>query len=148
MPPQLASCIGFGQFVHYLYVQKHTKTFSISQLYRFCIVCTLFICTKNHLFQVSSCFQSELGTSFVRFVHFLSLCSSLMYIFCTFIIIQNFDLNNLCIPNIYKVSVLYRFCTNFLVRPFQLASYIGFVQFAHCLYVQITYISSFKPCLV
>ena len=33
-----------------------------------------------------------------------------MYIFCTFIIIQNFDLHDLCIQNIYKLSVLYNFC--------------------------------------
>ena len=33
-----------------------------------------------------------------------------MYIFCTFIIIQNFDFSNFCIENIYKFSALYNFC--------------------------------------
>ena len=41
-------------FVYILYslqfvclYKKHTKVVSVSQLYRFCIVCTLFVCIKN-----------------------------------------------------------------------------------------------------
>ena len=115
--------------------KKHTKAVSVSQLYRFCMVCTLFVVQKNirrpfqlascidfvqfaHIvrmykkrtFQVSSRFQSDLCASFVQFVQFLYICKNLMYIFCIFIIIQNIDLYNLCIQNIYKLSVLYNFC--------------------------------------
>ena len=84
-PFQLASCIGFAQSVHYLYVQKnmHLKfqvVFGL-KLYKFCTVCTFFV------------YMQEFD------VHF-----------CTFIIKENFDLYNLCIQNIYKLSVLYNFC--------------------------------------
>ena len=85
---KLASFIGFLQVVHFLYVQK--------------------------TFQVSSCFQFGLCASFVQLVHFLYICRSLIYIYCTFIIIKIFDLLNLCIQNMYKFSVLYNFCTHFV----------------------------------
>ena len=116
-------CIHFLQFIHRLYAQKTYKGCSVSSFYRFCIVCTLFVCTENiqrlfqlticigfvqfvhcrykkHTFQVSSRFQFKLWTSFVHSVHFLYICRNVMYIFCTFIIIQSFDLYNLCIQNI------------------------------------------------
>ena len=51
--------------------------------------------------------------SIVFSLNFVQVLYSL-YIFCTFIIIQNFDLCNLCIQNIYKVCVLYNFCIHFV----------------------------------
>ena len=37
--------------------KKHTKAVSVSYLNRFCLVCTLFVCTKNmqRSFQLASC---------------------------------------------------------------------------------------------
>ena len=52
---------------------------------------------KKHTFQVSSRFQLKLCTSFVQFVHFLYICRNSMYMFCSIIIIENFDLYNRCI---------------------------------------------------
>ena len=96
-------CIDFAQFVHRLYVQKTykdcfsqlvsyiilyictlfvcaktqgTKAIKVSQFHRFCIIYTLFQCTK-YIFQVSSRFQSELCTSFEQ-IHFLYICRDLM----------------------------------------------------------------------
>ena len=101
----------------------------------FYIVCALFLCTKNiqrlfqvaawivlvlyclykkQTFQVWSRFWSELCTSFVVCIFFLYICRNLMYISCTFIIIQSFDLYDLCIQNIYKFSVLYNFGIHFV----------------------------------
>ena len=71
-------------------------------------LCILFVHTKSINFK----FQAVL--SFVQFVHFLYIYRNLMYIFCTFIIIQNFDLYNLCIQNIYKFSVSCNFCIDFV----------------------------------
>ena len=133
------------RFVYILYSfyivcmqKKHAKIVSVSQLCRFCIVCTLLVCARKiqrsfqlarcigfvqfihslyvqkNAFQVSRCFQLELSTSFAQFVHFLYIYRSLMYIFCTFIIKQNFDFHHLCIQNIYKGSVLYNFCLHFV----------------------------------
>ena len=90
---KLASFIGFLQFVRIVYF--------------FCMY-------KKHLFQVSSCFQFGLCASFVQLTHFSYICRSLIYIYCTFIIIKIFDLLNLCIQNMYKFSVLYNFCTHFV----------------------------------
>ena len=52
---------------------------------------------KKHTFQASIRFQLELCTSFVQFVHFLYICRNSMYMFCSIIIIENFDLYNRCI---------------------------------------------------
>ena len=137
-------------YIVYMY-KKHTKTISVSQLYRFCIVGTLFVCTKN----IQRLFQQGRCIGFVQFVHyfyiqktykgcfsqlvvqvlyslyfvctknihfkfqvifslnFLQVLYSL-YIFCAFIIIQNFDLYNFYMQNIYKVSVLYKYCIHFI----------------------------------
>ena len=124
----------FVYILYSLYVvciyKKHTKTVSVSQLYLQVLYSLYIICMyKKHTFQVSSCFQSELCTSFVQFVHCLYICSSLMYIFCTFIIIENFDLYSLCTQNIPVCEVVFciiflwqvgtfciqSFCTNILV---------------------------------
>ena len=105
----------FAYILYSLYIvcmyKKHTKVVSVSLLYKFCIVYTLFVCTKNiqKLFQLGSCisfvqfvqclyvqktyissfkpFMTELCTSFVHFVHFLYMCRNLMQVFCIFIII-------------------------------------------------------------
>ena len=51
----------FFYILYSLYIvciyKKHTKVVSVSLLYRFCIVCTLFVCTKNiqKSFQLASC---------------------------------------------------------------------------------------------
>ena len=41
----------FVYILYSLYIvcmyKKHTKVVSVSLLYKFCIVCTLFVCTKN-----------------------------------------------------------------------------------------------------
>ena len=133
-------CMHFVQFIHCLYVQKtykgcfsqlvvqvlyslyiicmykkHTKAVSVSYLvvqvlYSLRIVCMY----KKYTFQIASRFWSKLCTCFVQFVHFFYICRNVMFIFCTFIIIQNFDLYNLCIQNIYKFSVLYNFCIRFV----------------------------------
>ena len=113
---QSASCKGFVQFVPCVYVQKtdiykgHFSQLVPQILYSLYIVCMY----KKHTFQVSSCFQTELCTSFIQFVHFIDTCRNLMCITCTFIIVQNFDLYNLCIQNIYKFIALYNFCMHFL----------------------------------
>lgn len=77
--------------------KKHAKTVLVSQLYRFCIVCTLFVFAKNIHFK----FQA------------LSVCT-LKYISSAFIITPNVDLYNLCIQNICKFSALYDFSIHFL----------------------------------
>ena len=137
-------------FVYILYsllivcmYKKHTKVISVSLLYKFCIVCTLFVASyvqktyksrfgqlvvqvlysfynvcmyKKHTFQVSRRFWSKLCTSFVHFVQFLyymQLCRNVM-MQRTFIIIQNFDLYDLCIQNVYKFSALYNFCIHYV----------------------------------
>ena len=111
--------------------KKYIKIVSVSQPYRFCIVCTLFVCARNiqrsfqltrcigfvqfvhslyvqkNTFQVSRCFQLELSTSFAQFVHFLYTCRSLMYIFCTFIIIQNFDFRHLCLQFLSTFCIVF-----------------------------------------
>ena len=81
-------CIYFVQFVHYLCVRKHTKVVSVCQLYRFCIVCTLF-------------------------AHFLYIIIILSLSYQCSLCIQNIYKFVLCIILIYILS---SFCTNFLVR--------------------------------
>ena len=128
-------CIHSVQFVHCLYVQKtykgrfsqllkqilsslyiicmykkHAKVVSVSQLYRFCIVCTLFACTKNIHFKFQVVFILNISPVF----YILYMYRKLMYIFCAIIIKQYFDLYNLCIQNIYKLSFLYNFCIHFV----------------------------------
>ena len=116
-PFKLANCIDFVQFVHYLYVQKTYKgrlsQLDVQDLYGLCIICM----HKKHTFQVSSRFQSKLCTSFVQFVQFLYIYRNSMYIFRTFIIKQNFDLYNLCVQNIQKLSV-FIICVNILYSFF------------------------------
>ena len=100
-------------YIIFMYI-KQKKAVSVSQFYRFCIAYTMFVCTKNILFN----FQAVFSLNFVQVLYslyiFLYICRNLMYIFCTFIIIQNFDLCNLCIKNIYKFSVLHSFCIHFV----------------------------------
>ena len=49
----------FVQFVHYLYVQKHTKAVSINQLYRLCIVCIvcMYIVFFSHTHTLLFCWK-------------------------------------------------------------------------------------------
>ena len=103
-------------FVYVLYslcivsvYKKHTKAVSGC-----CLNCIGFVLFVQKTFQVWSRFWSELCTSFVVCIFFLYICRNLMYISCTFIIIQSFDLYDLCIQNIYKFSVLYNFGIHFV----------------------------------
>ena len=142
-----AACVTRLTFVYILYslnivcmYKKHTKVVSVSLLCKFCIVCTLFVCTKN----IQNPFQLARCISFVQFEQYLyvqkTYISSFkpflvqtLYKFCTFckffvymqkcdvaflyiphIIIQNFDLYNFCIQNIYKFSALYNFCIHYV----------------------------------
>ena len=69
--------------------KKHTKAVSVSQLYRFCMVCTLFVVQKTY--------EGHFSQLVVQILYGL-------YIICS---------------------------TKNIRRPFQLASCIDFVQFAH-----------------
>ena len=125
-------CIFSSLYIKCMY-KNHTKAFSVSQLYTFCITnsffCTFFVACmyKKHTFQESRCFQFEICKRFVQFVLFLYIQKNLMYIFCTCIITQNLDLYY----TKYQIAIsqLARYLAIHLVFCIIFFASIHFVQF-------------------
>ena len=82
-----------------------------------CTYCVVYIFCVVYTKSIHFKFQAAFSLNFVQVlysIHIVVLCGNLMYMFCAFIILQNFDLCNLCIQNIYKLSVWYNFCIHFV----------------------------------
>ena len=115
------------QILYSLYIvcmyKKHTKTVSVSYLYRFCKVCTLFVCTKNINFK----FQAVFSLKFVQVLYSLYIFCIYVGISCTFFGHSLSYKILICTIFVYKVNtnyvfcmifvyILYNCCTKFLVR--------------------------------
>ena len=101
----------YSQFVIVCMYKKHTKVVSVSQLYRFCIVCSylnylfvqetykrcfslastgvlviarFYIQLVYHVQETFKVSQLQKFCSYSFYIFCISMCRSLMYIFCTF----------------------------------------------------------------
>ena len=85
-------------------------------MYKFCVVCTLFICTKTYKDRFSQLVLQVLYNMYIICMYkkhtktFSVSQLSRFWIVCTLFL----DFYNLCMQNIYKVSVLYNFCIHFV----------------------------------
>ena len=103
-------------YIVYMY-KKHTKTISVSQLYRFCIVGTLFVCTKN----IQRLFQQGRCIGFVQFVHYFYIQKTYKGCF-----------SQLVVQVLYS---LYFVCTKNIHFKFQVIFSLSFVQVLYSLYI-------------
>ena len=79
---QLASCIVFNSLYIICMYKKHTKAILVSQLYRYCILCTLFVGTENIHFK----FQAIFSLNCVQILYNLYIFSIYVGIWCTFFV--------------------------------------------------------------